>query len=134
MYSSRNIKGVSHIVAAMMLIVIAMAVAFVTFLFVMNYVGLSTAKSGKAIEIQSMSIADGSLKVYVQNIGKEAVSFDPAKCIYTNGELKNSTINKTTLLNGETATITVDGFTEEPNSLTVKVTTTDGTSTEARLQ
>ena len=133
MHLMQNKSAVSHVVAALMLVTVAVGVAFVTYLFVMNYIGLSTVKSGKAIEIQSMNIADGSLKVYVQNIGKETVNFDPASCIYVNGLLENCIMNKTTLLNGDTATMTVNDFTGEPNGLKVKVATTDGTSTEAML-
>lgn len=124
----------SHLIAGLMLVIVAAAVSFVTYIFVMNYVSLSTGKSGRAIEIQSMNIADGSLTVYVQNVGQEAVSFDPASCIYVNGKLENCTVNKTTLLTGEIATITVNGFTAEPNVLKVKVAAADGTSTEAMLQ
>ena len=92
-----NKSAVSHVVAALMLVTVAVGVAFVTYLFVMNYIGLTTVKSGKVIEIQSMNTADGILKVYVQNIGKETVSFDPARCIYINGILENCIMNKTTL-------------------------------------
>jgi archaellum component FlaF (FlaF/FlaG flagellin family) len=81
-----------------------------------------------------MNITNERLTVYVQNVGQETVNFDPANCIYTNGILKPATINKTTLLKGETATITVNDFTDAPNNLKIKVTTTDGTSTEATLQ
>jgi len=134
MNKPRNNRAVSHIIAAMMLITVAMAIAFVTYLFVMNYVAVATAKSGKAITIQTMNLTNGHLTVYVQNIGQETINFDPTNCIYTNGELKHATINKTTLQNGETATITVNSFTNNPNNLKIKITTTDGTSTEATLQ
>jgi archaellum component FlaG (FlaF/FlaG flagellin family) len=116
----------------MVLLTIAVGVAFITYLFVMNCLALSTTKSGKAIEIQSMNKTDESLTVYVQNTGKETAIFDPASCIYVNGKLENSTMNKTTILTGETGTITVNSFTGETKVL--KVTTTDGTSTEATLQ
>jgi FlaG/FlaF family flagellin (archaellin) len=134
MHLIHNKRAVSHIVAALMLVAVAVGVAFVTYLFVMNYVGLSTTKSGKAIEIQTINIANERLTVYVQNVGQETVNFDPANCIYTNGILENCTINKTTLLKGEIATITVNDSTDAPNVLKVKVATTDGTSTEATLQ
>ena len=134
MHLIHNKRAVSHIVAALMLVAVAVGVAFVTYLFVMNYIGLSTTKSGKAIEIQTMNIANERLTVYVQNVGQETVTFDPANCIYTNGELKHATINKTTLPNGETATITLNGFTDAHNSLKVIVASTDGTTTEATLQ
>jgi len=117
-----------------MLVTVTATVSFVTYLFVMNYVGVSTAKSGKAIAIQDLNVTNGSLTVYVQNVGTEAVSFDPASCIYANEALQNCTLNKTTLPKGDIATITVKGFSGQPNGLKVKVATTDGTSTEALLQ
>jgi FlaG/FlaF family flagellin (archaellin) len=134
MHLVHNKRAVSHIVVALMLVAVAVGVAFVTYLFVMNYIAVSTIKSGKAIQIQTMNVANGRLTVYVQNVGQETITLDPANCIYTNGILKNCTTNKTILLKGEIATITVNGFTDEPNNLKVKVTTTDGTSTEATLQ
>jgi FlaG/FlaF family flagellin (archaellin) len=134
MHNSRNNRAVSHIIAATMLITVAMAIAFITYLFAMNYVGATTTKSGKAIEIQTMNLTNEHLTVYVQNIGQETATLDPANCIYTNGELKHATINKTTLPKGETATITVNSFTNQPNNLKIKITTTDGTTTEATLQ
>jgi archaellum component FlaF (FlaF/FlaG flagellin family) len=134
MHLTHNKNAVSHTIAALMLIVVAMGVAFVTYLFVMNYVGLSTTKSGKAIEIQNMNMNGGSLTVYVQNVGQETVTFDPANCIYANGQLKPATITKTTLSPGDTLTITVTPITSEPKGTTVKVATTDGTTTEATLQ
>lgn len=91
-------------------------------------------KSGKAIAIQDMNLTNGSLTVYVQNVGTETVSFSPASCIYINGALQNCTLNKTTLLKGDIVTMTVEGFSGQPSGLKVKVTATDGTSTEESLQ
>jgi hypothetical protein len=134
MDKSRNKRAISHIIAATMLVAVAMIVAFVTFLFVMNYVGATTTKSGRAITIQAINTANENLTVYVQNVGTETLTLDPTNCIYINGVLKDSTIAKTTLLEGDTATLTVNGLITQLNNLTVKVTTTDGTTTKAILQ
>jgi FlaG/FlaF family flagellin (archaellin) len=63
-------RAVSHIVATLMLVTVTVAASLVTCLFVMNYVQLSTTKSGKAVEIQTMNIANGRLTVYLQNVGQ----------------------------------------------------------------
>ena len=118
-----------------MLVAVAMGVAFVTYLFVMDYMGAINCKVWIGHRNTTREhIADGRLKVYVQNIGKEAVSFDTASCIYVNGIIENSIMNKTTLLNGGTDPLTVRDFTGELNGLKVKVATIDGTSTEVMLQ
>jgi hypothetical protein len=72
-----------------MMIVIAVAGSLVTYAWVMGYLSFTTAKAGRAIQIQSIANdeTDTDLLVYVQNVGEGVVTLDPtgAALVYVNG-------------------------------------------------
>jgi hypothetical protein len=96
--------------------------------------GSTTSKVGKAIQIQSMAKADAgggryNLAVWVQNVGSGVVTLDS---LYVNGIQKSTGLN-VNLPAGDTTELTVawDNAWAAPNTVDVKVVTTDGTFIEA---
>ncbi|MEM3486126.1 MAG: archaellin/type IV pilin N-terminal domain-containing protein, partial [Candidatus Methanomethyliaceae archaeon] len=83
-------RGVSPIIATLLLIVIAVAAAVVTYTFVMGFVGTGTQTSSTAqsqLSYDSYSVngtSSSSIKVYLRNIGgKTAV----VNAVYVDGNL-----------------------------------------------
>jgi hypothetical protein len=121
-----------------MMIVIAVAGSLVTYAWVMGYLSFTTAKAGRAIQIQSIANdeTDTDLLVYVQNVGEGVVTLDPtgAALVYVNGGLLPCTIAPADGLLGEgaTAVILVPGAAGAPGEqVRVKVVDLGGTFTEA---
>jgi archaeal type IV pilus assembly protein PilA len=137
----RNTKAISPVIATLLMIAIAVVASLVTYAWVMGYMGFTTGKTGKAIQIQSISNSTtaGTLTIYVQNVGDSALTFDS---VFINGTMASKTdplysINLPTLGTGQTATIIVPNpQSPAPISytLTVKVTTTDGTFSQVTKQ
>jgi flagellin-like protein len=129
----RNKKGVSDVIAVLLMIAIAVAAALVAYAWVMGYLGGTTSKVGKAIQIQSMAKTGTNLSVYVQNVGDGTVTLDS---LYVNGVKVsitgvsgyNNPMQKT---NTTELTATWDGGWAAPNTVDVKVVCTDGTFIEA---
>jgi len=74
-------KGVSPIIATLLLIVIAVAAAVVTYSFVMGFIGTSTNPSGQqgqltydAYTLRAGGAAQGNLTVYIRNTGSKSVT------------------------------------------------------------
>ena len=115
------------------MIVIAVAASLVAYAWVMGYLGFTTAKVGKAIQIQSISYDDPDptyMTVYVQNVGDSDLTVSD---IYVDGVQDN-----TAPLAADLGTTETQGFILEqtwatqPAQVTVKVVTTDGISTELK--
>ena len=122
-----SLRGISPILAVLMMIVVAVAAGLVTYAWVMGYLGFTTGKAGKAIQIQSLANSGSDLLVYVQNVGDGVVEFDPAACVYVNGVLRSCVPDPVLLEEGKTATLTVEGAAVPAGSkVTVKVVTTGG--------
>jgi len=119
----RNVKAISPVISVLLMIAVAVAASLVTYAWVMGYLGFTTNKVGKAIQIQAVS--QGGM-VSVQNVGDSAVTFAD---VYVDGVLKVS-FGTTLMQPGDTASIdtTVDFASNTP--YTIKVTTTDGTFSE----
>ena len=136
----KNAKAVSPILAVLMMIVVAVAAGLVTYAWVMGYLGFTTSKAGKAIQIQSIAF-DGAttLYVYVQNVGDGTVEFTADECLYVDGLLPTpGSVTVTTpttpnvLSEGETATIFTGPFTMSAGqSVKARTVTQDGTFNEA---
>jgi flagellin-like protein len=128
----RSIRAISPVIATLMMIAIAVAASLVAYAWVMGYIGGTTAKTGKAVQVQSMSIdpSDDKLLVYVQNVGQGAVTISS---VYVNDLQKDFTTDKVgnKINEGETATVTVDYIVAVGEKVKVKVVTTDGTFTES---
>jgi len=95
-------KGISPILATLLLIVIAVAAVIVTYAWVMTFTGTQTTTAGKMIKFDSANINATSnvVTVYVRNSGTEVVSIDK---IYIDG------IGYTNGLTGLPATLNVGG-------------------------
>jgi FlaG/FlaF family flagellin (archaellin) len=122
----KNVKAVSPVISVLLMIVVAVAASLVTYAWVMGYLGFTTAKAGKAIQIQSVS-ANGI--VYVQNVGDAHVTLAD---IYVNGTIPTLALDWTTtsLDPSDTANCTLSSGFGNGDRVTVKVTTTDGTFIE----
>jgi flagellin-like protein len=133
----RNARAISPVIATLLMIAIAVVASLVTYAWVMGYMSFTQEKTGRAIQIQSVTIST----IYVQNVGDSAVSFGATNAVFLNGAAVPYIITYPTttgsLLKGETASIvagttaippvaTTFGVTN-PGSNTFKVTTLDGT-------
>ncbi len=118
------------------MIVITVAASLVTYAWVMGYLSFTTAKAGRAVQIQSIALDDtGTLLVYVQNVGEGRVNFGD-ESFYLEGIL--TVVDITTgnaedyLDEGQTATFSLTGQAGlESQRITVKVVSVSGTFTEA---
>jgi len=126
----KNVKAVSPVLSVLMMIAVAVAASLVTYAWVMGYLNFTTAKVGKAIQIQSIAKSGSDLKVYVQNVGSGSVTMAD---IYVGG-IRQTTVDfvpaDKILLEGKTLTCTISGFSGS-GSITVRAVTLDGTFTEA---
>ncbi len=130
----KNKKAVSDVIAVLLMIAIAVAAALIAYAWVMGYLGGTTSKVGKAIQVQSMYYSDGitgTLHVYVQNVGTSPVTLS---ALYINGANGTSLTGlPADLPVNNTQVVTADlpsGF-NPANAITVKVVCSDGTFMEA---
>jgi len=123
-------RAISPVIATLLMIAIAVAASLVTYAWVMGYMNFQTEKTGKAIQIQSVSSnTDGNITLYVQNVGNSPVTFT-AQSVFINGTLATSdAATNPTLAAGSTKTIIATLPPPGAVSFTVnlKVTTQDGT-------
>lgn len=98
----RSKKGISPILATLLLIVIAVAAVIVTYAWVMTFTTTQTTTAGKMIRFDSAAINATSdvLTVYVRNTGTEVVTIEK---IYLDG------IDYTSSAQGLPATLTTSG-------------------------
>jgi flagellin-like protein len=126
----KNVKAVSPVLSVLMMIAVAVAASLVTYAWVMGYLGFTTAKVGKAIQIQSIAKdGSGNLLVYVQNVGQGSIKLTN---IYIGGKAPTTfTLNPTdgVLAEGATGYWTVSSPLVS-GMITVRVNTQDGTFTE----
>jgi flagellin-like protein len=120
-------KGVSDVIAVLLMIAIAVAASLIAYAWVMGYIGGATGRVGNAIQIQSMYDDGTHLFVYVQNIGTGPVTLSN---IYINGQSYTPTFTPSTgsLLVNQTGTVQATYLTSATSAVTVKVVCTDGTS------
>jgi flagellin-like protein len=143
----KDMRAISPVIATLLMIAIAVVASLVTYAWVMGYMNFQTAKTGKAIQIQSVSNittvtgASGSvdtLTLYIQNVGDSPVTFNDQSIFVEGGQIApNATLGSAgmTVAAGSTAKISVNytppgtNATYVPVTFTVdlKVTTTDGT-------
>ena len=128
----RNIKGISPILAVLMMIVVAVAGGLVTYAWVMGYLDFTTGNAGKAIKIQSIGY-DTELRVYIQNVGEGAITLDDQKCLYIDGLLTTGTPDLLAPAQGDISTISwiPDPAFVSGQSILVRVVTHEGTFNEA---
>jgi flagellin-like protein len=120
-----NKKGVSPVIATLLLIVIAVAAAVVTYTFVMGFVGTSTASASTvqgqltydAYKVEGTT-GNANITIYLRNIGGKSVTVNAvyvAGTAYTNNQTTNITLlqpssNQWMLANtsGYNSTLTID--------------------------
>jgi flagellin-like protein len=119
----RSIKAISPVIATLLMIAIAVVASLVVYAWVTGYMGNTTSKAGKAIQIQSFAV-DGSnnLHVYVQNVGQGTTQLS---AVYVDNVLKASPND--VIPEGNTAELVINGPYDTNTKLSIKVTTTDGT-------
>ena len=126
----RNSRAISPVIATLLMIAIAVVASLVTYAWVMGYMNFTTEKTGKAIQIQSVSnqTSANTLTIYVQNVGDSAVKFTP-QSVFINGAAANS--NATSTLAAGSTNAILATFTQPPGVVSfkvdLKVTTEDGT-------
>jgi len=139
---SKDEKGISPVLAVLLMIAVAVAASLVTYAWVMGYLGTTTARAGRAIQIQSVAFYDGgdgvfgdgdddeTVTVYVQNVGQGSVDITS---VYLDGSLMwvSSVTGTGTLPEGSTANLVVTGQDFTGSDVAIKVTCVDGTFTEA---
>ncbi len=84
----RNVKAISPVISVLLMIAVAVVASLVAYAWVMGYIGFQTAKTGQAVQIQSVALADDgavSSNVYLQNVGDGTVTIIPDQCLYING-------------------------------------------------
>jgi flagellin-like protein len=151
----RNVRAISPVIATLLMIAIAVVASLVTYAWVMGYMNFTTEKTGKAIQIQSVTYSGtaGSLGIdtfviYVQNVGDSDVKFSGIGAsgqgvAYVNdvsATVSSITVDgspTTSLTKQNTAIITVTspgGTTSGVQQISIKVTTTDGTFSQKTQQ
>lgn len=126
-------KGVSPIIATLLLIVIAVAAAVVTYSFVMGFIGTSTNPSGQqgqlTYDAYTFDASNKTLNVYVRNIGTKSVTISTCYIGGVNATLANTT----SIAPGAVAKVNVNATqsTITPGTgYTVRFVCTDGTILE----
>lgn len=135
----KNVKAISPVISVLLMIAIAVVASLVTYAWVMGYIGFTSGKAEKAIQIQSVANKDDGTHVYLQNVGNSPVTF-AVPLVYTDGAgegariLSGVTGTNNMLASGATAdfllgtTIQNDGI-----SHVVKVASDDGTFSQVSV-
>jgi flagellin-like protein len=128
----RSIKAISPVIATLLMIAIAVVASLVVYAWVTGYMGNTTSKAGKAIQIQSYAISGGNLLVYVQNVGQGDVALNKDQSVYIDSKLVPITLPDTATIpiNAQDTvqlTLPLPSDYVQGHSLNIKVTTTDGT-------
>jgi len=133
-----NKKGVSPIIAVLLLIVITVTAALLTYLWVLGYIG-SAQRSGQPsqleekIKIDGVKVSDGTVTIYVRNIGSVRVVIQAA---YILNATTGTVIDAQTDLNvgldpgevsGTNVYVEVSGTYTSGYTYVAKVVTTKGT-------
>ncbi len=125
----KNVKAISPVISVLLMIAVAVVASLVAYAQVMGYMNFQTAKTGQAIQIQSVTV-DGML--YVQNVGDGPVDIDTFVYI---DNVQYGVTNSTAQLSRISAETTVPiQITNDPfvsgESYIIKVTTSGGTFSE----
>ena len=133
-----NKKGVSPIIAVLLLIVITVTAPLLTYLWVLGYIG-SAQRSGQPsqleekIKIDGVKVSDGTVTIYVRNIGSVRVVIQAA---YILNATTGTVIDAKTDLNvgldpgevsGTNVYVEVSGTYTSGYTYVAKVVTTKGT-------
>ena len=109
-----NKKAVSPVIAVLLLVVIAVAAAIITYVWLTGYIGTLQQQSGtqqlqERLKIEGITVASNTITIYVRNIGDVKVNITSAYLLDTNGTiLAASTGLKVDLDPGEIETSSVN--------------------------
>jgi len=84
------VKGVSTVIAVLLMIAIAVIASLVAYFWVTGYFKTTSTKISKAIQIQNAYYTGQYLGVYVQNIGQGKATLIANQCLYVDGALRTS--------------------------------------------
>ncbi|MFB0514714.1 MAG: archaellin/type IV pilin N-terminal domain-containing protein [Candidatus Bathyarchaeia archaeon] len=102
----RSKKGISPILATLLLIVIAVAAVIVTYAWVLTFTTTQTTSAARMIKFDSAVIdaSTGNVTIYVRNKGTETVTIDK---VYIDGRDFTSYTNLTTSTLSENAVVRI---------------------------
>jgi flagellin-like protein len=141
----RNARAISPVIATLLMIAIAVVASLVTYAWVMGYMNFQTEKTGKAIQIQSVTYAaagtDDVFTVYVQNVGDSDLQIADTNSVFINGVAATvDFVSPTTGAVDKTTTSEIDATTTlgtgviGVEQITIKVVTEDGTFSQITQQ
>ena len=109
-----NRKGISPIIAVLLLVIIAVAAAVLTYLWVLGYIGTVQQQGGtqplqERIKIEAVEVTGGALTaVYIRNIGDINANVSTVYLIEPTGSIRGADFGiNTVLVPGEIRRITV---------------------------
>jgi len=128
-------KGVSPVIATLLLIVVAVAAAILTYIWVTGYMGTLQAQAGaqqvqERIKIEGVEVTNKQIsKVYVRNIGDTEVTIANIYLLDASGNVLQSIPTTATLTLEQASSIGVSSSTtlRPGKTYIVKVVTTRGT-------
>jgi uncharacterized repeat protein (TIGR02543 family) len=135
----RSVRAVSKVISVLLLIAIAVAAALIAYAWLMGYIGGTTIKTQKAIQIQSIAADNNdNLLVYVQNIGVGTVQLNPDS-VYVKDVLRGidnidgqslGPSDTVPVIDGKTVKITVLFTVPFNEPIKIKVVTSEGVFVE----
>jgi flagellin-like protein len=128
----KNVKAISPVISVLLMIAVAVVASLVAYAWVMGYIGFQTAKTGQAVQIQSVAFDNGAVTaVYLQNVGDGTVTIIPDQCLYINGALIQDNLGAASVPLSKGDTQQIDALANGPFTpgqvVTIKVTTEGGT-------
>ncbi len=130
-----NRKGISPIIAVLLLVIIAVAAAVLTYLWVLGYIGTVQQQGGteslqERIKIEGVEISGGTINtVYVRNIGDVNAEIDTVYLIDPTGSSTDCDVSNTELTPGTLSEIDTSGCgfgVTSGETYVIKVVTTTG--------
>ena len=132
----RNRKGISPVIATLLLIVISVAAAVMTYIWLTRYMGTLQSQAGTSqlqerVKIEGVKISekdDKITKIYVRNIGDVEVTIDAVYLIDSSGNIlyKDDATLPLSPTDDNVLTVELTGLVEG-KTYTVKIVTTRGT-------
>jgi flagellin-like protein len=127
----RSARAISPVIATLLMIAIAVVASLVAYAWVMGYLGTTTSKVGKSIQIPSFTSSGGNLVVYVQNVGQGEVELKQLESVYLNDVLFSITSPNTATIPipvGQTVELITNAPYATGQQATIKIVTSDGAS------
>jgi flagellin-like protein len=104
-------KGISPILATLLLIVIAVAAVIVTYAWVMTFTGSTTSQAGAMLTVENVRFYDEGVDITLRNSGTADATVDAVYVGTTSSNLELEEDATTgTATAGSTLTITIEGY------------------------